>query len=484
GLLRESELFRYLDAGQDEFENVSNNFGRSTLISYLGRVNYSFDSRYLFTASWRRDGSSKFGPENKYGNFPSAAVGWNVSNEEFFSGNSIFNRMKLRGSWGSVGNERVNGNAQYSLIVPGVNAVLGENEQQVAGASFQGGGNPLLKWEETTQTNVGIDLGLFEDKLIIEADYYVKKTDDILVPLEPIGYTGIGSFRSIVYNAANVENKGFEWNVAYRDRVGDFNYRIGILGTTVQNTVTNIGQDLGADSLLVGGSLGNGQQVSRTAVGEPIGFFYGYDVIGVFQDADEIAAEASLFGQSVGDLKYRDVNNDGVINTDDRTYIGSSIPDFIYGFNVEIGYKDFTLSADFQGQIGNEIYNGKQAIRPTTLNYEDKYNDYWTGPASTETDPRPSLGGTNFVPSSYYIEDGSFFRLRTLTLNYTLSSVVTQKLKITGVNIYARATNLFTSTKYSGYSPEIGAGSAVDGVIDRGVYPITRVVTFGINAQF
>lgn len=484
GLLRESESFRYLDAGQDDFENVSNNFGRSTLISYLGRVNYSYDSRYLFTASLRRDGSSKFGPENKYGNFPSAALGWNVSNEKFFSNNYIFNRIKLRGSWGIIGNERIDGNAQYSLIVSGVNAVFGENEQQVSGASFQGGGNPLLKWEETTQVNVGVDLGLLDDKLMIEADYYVKNTNDILVPLEPIGYTGIGSFRSIVYNAANVENKGFEWNVSYRDRVGDFNYSIGVLGTTVKNTVTNIGQDLGADSLLVGGDLGNGQQVARTAVGQPIGYFYGYDVIGVFQDADQVAAEASLFGQSPGDLQYRDINNDGVINTDDRTFIGSSIPNFIYGFNIEVGYKDFTISADFQGQMGNEIYNGKQAIRSTTLNYEDKYNEYWTGAGSTETDPAPSLGGVNFTPSSYYIEDGSFFRLRTLTLNYSLSSNVTKRLKISGVNIYTRGTNLFTATNYTGYSPEIGAGSAVDGVIDRGVYPITRIITFGMNAQF
>lgn len=484
GLLRESESFRYLDAGQDEFENVSNNFGRSTLISYLGRVNYSYDSRYLFTASFRRDGSSKFGPENKYGNFPSAAVGWNLSNEEFFSDKSIFNRIKIRGSWGIIGNERIDGNAQYSLIVPGVNGVFGENEQQVPGATFQGGGNPLLKWEETTQVNVGVDLGLLEDKLTIEADYYVKNTDDILVPLEPIGYTGIGSFRSIVYNAANVENKGFEWSVSYRDRKGDFNYRIGVLGTTIQNNVTDIGQDLGADSLLVGGDLGNGQQVARTSVGRPIGYFYGYDVIGVFQDADQIAAEASLFGQSPGDLQYRDINNDGVINTDDRTFIGSSIPNFVYGFNVEVGYKDFTISADFQGQMGNEIYNGKQAVRFTTLNYEDKYNEYWTGAGSTETDPRPSLGGVNFIPSSYYIEDGSFFRLRTLTINYALPSAATQKLKVSGVNIYARATNLFTATNYTGYSPEIGASSAIDGVIDRGVYPITRVITFGINAQF
>lgn len=483
GLLREDELFWYIDAGQDDFERSSNNFRRSTLISYLGRVNYSYDSRYLFTASIRRDGSSKFGPRNKYGNFPSFALGWNVNNESFFN-IDLINRMKVRASWGIIGNEKIDGNAQYSLIVPGVNGVFGENEGQVPGATFQGGGNPNLKWEETTQTNIGIDIGMLDDKLIAEVDYYVKQTDDILVPLEPIGYTGIGSFRSIVYNAANVKNKGLEWSLNYRDRVGDISYRVGILGTTIKNEVTDIGEDLGADSLLVGGDLGNGQQVARTAVGQPIGFFYGYDVIGVFQNAEEVANSPTLFGQGVGDLKYRDVNGDGKLDARDRTYIGNSIPDLIYGFNVEVGYKNFTLSADFQGQLGNEIYNGKQAIRFTTLNYEDKYNNYWNGEGSTNSDPRPSLGGVNFLPSSYYIEDGSFLRLRTLTLNYSLPKNVTQKLKIVNSNIYARATNLFTATSFTGYSPEIGASSAVDGVIDKGVYPVTRIFMVGLNANF
>jgi TonB-linked SusC/RagA family outer membrane protein len=483
GLLREDELFWYIDAGQDDFERSSNNFKRSTLISYLGRVNYSYDSRYLFTASIRRDGSSKFGPRNKYGNFPSFALGWNVNNESFFN-IDLINRMKVRASWGIIGNEKIDGNAQYSLIVPGVNGVFGENEGQVPGATFQGGGNPNLKWEETTQTNIGIDIGMWDDKLIAEVDYYVKQTDDILVPLEPIGYTGIGSFRSIVYNAANVKNKGLEWSLNYRDRVGEISYRVGVLGTTIKNEVTDIGEDLGADSLLVGGDLGNGQQVARTAVGQPIGFFYGYDVIGVFQNAEEVANSPTLFGQDVGDLKYRDVNGDGKLDARDRTYIGNSIPDLIYGFNVEVGYKNFTLSADFQGQLGNEIYNGKQAIRFTTLNYEDKYNSYWSGEGSTNSDPRPSLGGVNFLPSSYYIEDGSFLRLRTLTLNYSLPKQLTQKLKIVNSNIYARATNLFTATSFTGYSPEIGASSAVDGVIDKGVYPVTRIFMVGLNANF
>ncbi len=482
GLLREDELFWYINAGQADFANVSNSGGRNTLISYLGRVNYSYDSRYLFTTSFRRDGSSRFGENNRYGNFPSFAVGWNVSNESFFSNEKI-NRLKLRGSWGIVGNEKI-GNGQFALIVPGVNAVFGENEAINPGVTFQGGGNPNIKWEETVQTNFGIDLGVWDDKLTAELDYYIKNTNDILVSLEPIGYTGIGSFQTIVFNAANVTNSGFEWNVNYRDKIGQFTYGVGVLGTTIKNEVTNIGQGLGADSLIVGGDLGNGQQVARTAVGSPIGFFYGYEVIGVLQNQADIESSPTLFGQNPGDLKYRDVNNDGVINALDRTIIGKSIPDLIFGFNLNIGYQNFSISADFQGQLGNDIYNGKQVIRFTTLNYEDKFNDFWSGDGSTNDDPRPSLGGNNFLPSSYYIEDGSFLRLRTLTLNYSLDNRLLKRLKLASTNIYLRATNLFTATKFTGYSPEIGIGNATNGAIDRGVYPITKAFSAGFNVNF
>ena len=405
-------------------------------------------------------------------------------NEAFFPSGTIFNIVKLRASWGVIGNEKINGDAQYSLITPGANAVFGQNEGIASGVTFSGGGNPNLKWEETKQTNVGIDLGLWEDKLIAEFDYYIKKTDDILVPLEPIGYTGIGAFRSIFFNAANVENKGFEWNVTYRDRIGAVSYSVGVLGTTVKNNVTDIGQGFGADSLLIGGDLGNGQQVARTAVGNPIGFFYGYEVEGVFQNEAELASSPTLFGQDVGDLKYKDVNGDGMLNAADRTFIGKSIPDLIFGFSFSVGYKNFTLSGDLQGQSGLKIYNGKQAIRFTTLNYEDKYNNYWRGEGTTNEHPRPSLGGVNFIPSTYYVEDGSYLRLRTLTLNYELPAAFLRKIKVSHSNVYLRATNLFTFTKFTGYSPEIGAGSAVDGVIDRGVYPVTKIYTIGFHLNF
>lgn len=484
GLLREDPLFWYLDTGITDLNRVNNNGFRNTLLSYLGRVVYSYDSRYLLTASFRRDGSSKFGPNNKYGNFPSIAVGWNVSNEKNINLPDAINRLKARASYGIIGNEKINGNAQYALISSGYNAVLGINEDLLPGATFNGGGNPNLKWEETTQFNVGVDVGLWNDKLTAEVDYYVKNTSDILVPLQPIGYTGIGSFRSIFYNAADVQNKGLEWSVNYRNNYNQWRYKVGVIGTTIKNVVTDIGQGLGADSLLVGGDLGNGQQIARTAVGRPIGYFFGYQVEGVFQNQNELESLPALFGQTVGDLRYKDVNKDGRITSADRTVIGSAIPDVIYGFSAEIGRGAFTLSADFQGQIGGDIYNGKQAVRFATLNYESKFVNAWNGEGSTNEHFKASQGGNNFLPSSYFVEDGSFLRLRTLTLNYSMSSKLCNKMKLTNANIYIRGVNLFTITKFTGYSPEIGAGNATDGVIDRGIYPITRVMTVGFNTNF
>lgn len=483
-LLREDPSFWYLNAGEDEFEVASNGSSRNTLLSYLGRANYSYDGRYLFTATFRRDGSSKFGVNNRYGNFTSYAVGWNLSNESFFPENNLFSNVKLRASYGSIGNERIPGDAQYSLISSGQNAVFGDygNGTIYPGASYSSGGNPFLKWEQTQQTDIGVEFGLFENRILAEIDYYYKRTNDILVNLEPIGYTGIGSFQSIFYNAADVQNQGFDWNLTYRsDASKEFTYELGFLGSTVSNRVLDLGQGIGADSLLVGGDLGNGQRVSRSSVGQPIGYFYGYQVEGVFQNQAELESSPVLFGQAVGDLKYTDINGDGKIDGKDRTRIGNSIPSFIFGFNASASYRNLSLSADIQGQTGNDIYNGKQAVRFALLNYEEKYNDRWTGEGSTNEHFIASPGGTNFTPSSYFVEDGSFIRLRNLTLSYDLSQRLLDQLKINNARFYIRGTNLLTLTRFTGYSPDIGAGNATSGVIDLGSYPITRVFSFGFN---
>ena len=479
-LLREDELFWYLNGGDVNGENrsVGNSGGHSALTSYLFRVNYSLRDKYLVTATGRRDASSSFGRNNRSGFFPSVALGWNVHEEAFFSSSRILNTLKVRTSWGIVGNEKIDFLKQYSTISQGgFGAVF--NDQIYPGATFNTAGNPNLKWEETSQFNVGLNFEALESKLTGELDYYVKDTDGILVDLRPPGYLGLGSFETITQNAANVQNSGFEFNFLWRDKIGEIDYSFGINGSTIKNEVTGLG-DVGADSVLIGGDLGNGLTVARTVVGESIGFFYGYKVIGVFQNAAELNDKPRLFNQGIGDFIYEDVNGDGVLTADDRTKIGNAIPSFIYGFNASVAYKGINVLLNFQGQVGNDIFNGKQLFRFTQLNMEDKFLDRWNGEGSSNTDPKASNSAVNFNPSTYFLENGSFLRLRTVTISYDLPVFS----NIGSFRVYVRGTNLFTATKFTGYSPDIGGRQATDGVIDNGRYPTTKVFSVGMNLNF
>lgn len=479
-LLREDPLFWYIDATSEEAgsRRVSNGASESSMLSALFRINYALMDKYLMTVSVRRDGSSNFGANNRYGVFPSVALGWNLSEEAFFPKNSLVEGLKIRASWGIIGNEKIPGNDQYSTI--GVNergAVFGVEESLNSGASFTSAGNPELRWEETRQTNIGANIDMLQGRLSAETDYYIRTTSDILVNLSPAGYFGVDG--DIRFNAATVRNKGLEFNINWQDQIGDFTYGAGVLGSFVSNEVIDLAQNIGADSILTGGDLGNGQRVARTVVGQPIGFFYGYDVIGVFQNEDQLNELPRLSTQRVGDLIYRDANGDGRLNEADRVILGNSLPDFLYGFSANVGYKGFGVSLDFQGQSGVDIYNGKQVVTFSLTNYEDKFLNRWTEESPSNVNPKASQGGVNYQPSNYFIEDGSFLRLRTVTLSYNFSDQIPFGLKL-----YLRANNLATWTDYSGYSPDIASGSPLDGVIDRGVYPVTRVFSAGMNLTF
>lgn len=485
-LLAENESLWYLNAGSGENQQNANGAGQGALTSILFRANYTYNERYLLTATFRRDGSSKFGANNRYANFPAFALGWNIWKESFFPTESPLNHLKLRTSWGINGNEKIGGEDQYSRIGAGIDGVFGENEAINAGASFSGQpGNPDLRWERTTEYDIGLEFGLFESRLTGEVDYYNRLTDDILVNLDLPGYAGAGAYVRKRFNAADVQNSGVEFVMNWEDEIGDITYGVGVNGNTIKNEVKGLGEDIpGAGTQIVGGDLGNGQRVTLTEVGQPIGSFYGYKVIGVFQDADQLASTPHLAQQGVGDFIYQD-NGDGILNSDDRTFIGSWIPDFVYGFNANIGYKGLNLALDFAGQKGNKIYNGKQAIRFGTLNFEDKFLDGWTGSGTTNTDPKPSVGGINYQLSDYFLEDASFFKLRTVTLTYSLPTTIVSKIKIKSASIFVRGTNLWISTKYTGYTPEIGSGnSALGGIIDLGVYPTTKVISGGLNLTF
>ncbi|MBC8173848.1 MAG: SusC/RagA family TonB-linked outer membrane protein, partial [Chitinophagales bacterium] len=489
-LIGEDPALWYLQTGDIQYLTASNKsqYGNepeiTALLSYLGRVNYTFNNRYLFTASVRRDGSSKFGANNQWGVFPSVAVGWNIINEAFMTSSDIFSNLKIRASWGIIGNEKIFYLRQFSLVTNNQNAVFGSGEDLVQGSTYGSTGNPDLKWESTTQTDIGLELGLFNDKLTGEFDFYNKITDGILVDLITPGHLGNGPFATQTFNAAKVLNRGFEFNLAWNHQVGKVRYRVGFLGSPVHNEVLELGAAEGIGSFIASGSLGNGQLVTRTVVGESIGSFYGYEVIGVFQNEAELTSSATIAGQQVGDLKYADLNGDGIIDDLDRTFIGSYIPDFSYGFNANVSYDNFSISIDFSGQYGNEIYNGKNAVRPDLYNFEGVVVDHWDGEGSSNTEPRPTSGGTNYEPSDYFIQDGSFLRLRSTTIAYAFPVKLLTDMKITKANVYIRGTNLITFSDYTGYTPEIAAETALASGIDLGVYPITSVYSIGIDLTF
>ncbi len=482
-LIRDNREFWYVFVNDNPRNNLSNSALTTALASYLARINYAFKDRYLLTATYRIDGSSKFGRNNLYGHFPSLALGWLISEEQFLQDIELLSRLKIRGSWGRVGNEKIPPYDRLALVNTGLFAVFNEQLQQ--GSTLGLTANPNLRWETTAQTDIGIELGLWDEKFTLELDYYRRLTTDILVDLTTPGHTGNGAFTRIRTNAASVINRGFELSGLYSGiGKGGFSYKIGANFTTVKNVVTKLGADKGSDSFITSGSLGNGQNVTRTEVGKQIGSFYGYKVIGVFQNTNELANSPTLPGQQVGDLKFADLNGDGKITDADRTHLGSAIPDGYYGFYFEVAYKGIDFSADFQGMFGNEIYNGKKAVRPDIYNFEASVRNRWISEGSSNSEPRITNGGPNFQPSSYFVEKGDFFRLRTLSLGYTIPKKIATKINISQIKAYLRATNLFTKFRFSGYSPDILGAGVLDAGIDLGVYPIGRIFSMGINFSF
>ncbi|MCK9422884.1 MAG: TonB-dependent receptor [Bacteroidales bacterium] len=464
-------------------EQVDNNLYYS-MISFLFRVNYVFNKRYILTATFRSDGSSKFAQNNRYANFPSFALGWNVSQEKFMQNIKWLNKLKLRGSWGKLGNDKIPYWDRYARVESNILAIFGINNDPNTGASYGINGNPNLKWEVTTQTDVGLEFGLFDSRLTAEFDYYNKKTNDILVLLSTPGYLGNGAGAKVRFNAASVVNRGFEFNLGWRDQVGKFKYYVGVLGTTIHNEVLSIGGNSGVDSVLIGGYLGNGVPVTQSQVGLPIGAFYGYQTDGVFQSQAELNAYPHNSQAGVGDLRFVDVNGDGKIDGLDRTYIGNPIPKFIFGFNFGFEIYGLDFSVNVQGQTGNKIFNGKEVVRPDPYNFESHVLNRWTGPGTSNTEPRPSFGGYNYTPSDHFIQDGSFLRIRNLVLGYTLPTSWSTKIYMQKFRIYVKADNLYTLTKYTGYTPEIGSSDVLSAGIDNGIYPITAVYSIGINLNF
>lgn len=481
-LVGDAEEFFYLNAGDSETQTNYNGASEEKYYSYLFRLNYGFKDRYLLTASLRRDGSSKFGSERRFGNFSSVALAWRIIEEPFMKSQDLFSNLKLRLSWGVLGNDKIPYTAAIPTVTSNLNAVFGVNENLLFGATPTRLANTRLQWEETSTIDVGMDIGVLKNRLTLEIDYYLRKTDEIILPVPIPDY--VGSEGDPYVNAADVENKGLEFTLNWRERIGKVAYNIGAIGSFNKNKVLSLGSD--NNEALIGGGVSGGATATRSEIGLPIGAFYGYQVAGIYQNEADVLNFPSRGDEKPGDLRFVDTNGDGVISTDDRVYLGSPIPDFVYGFNGGFEVAGIDFSIDFAGVRGNKIYNAKKMARFFGVtNFETSFLDRWNGEGTSNTEPRVTNGGyPNYAVSDRFLEDGSFLRLRSITLGYTLPSNLLKKVKISNLRIYGSATNPFTWSDFSGYSPEVTSENAIDNGIDRGIYPISKVFTVGVNASF
>ncbi|PWJ40798.1 SusC/RagA family TonB-linked outer membrane protein [Sediminitomix flava] len=472
----------YLSAATDGM-NVSGSASELRMESYLGRINYKFLDRYKITASFRADGSSRFAEGNKWSYFPSFAAGWDLSKESFLADKEWLDNLSLRAGWGQIGNNNI-GRYPYQVTMNGDNQyryLFGAGEQRYQGYYVSGMRDASIQWETAESTNIGVDISALDGRLQATAEWYNKNTNDMLLSV-PIPYY-YGYEGGPTSNVGSVNNKGFELSAEWNDEIGsDFRYSISGNFTTYQNEVTSLGD---GEPMTTGGYyLGN---ASRNEVGYPIGYFFGFKTDGVFQTQEEIDNYAVQQGEAneglqPGDQKFVDVNGDGVVNDDDKTFLGSPIPDFTYGLNLSASYKGFELAVFFQGSEGNKIFNGMKThlIRFDATNKHRELLNSWT-PENTNTDiPRLSGNDVNntFRTSDRYVEDGSYLRLKNLTFAYNLPSSLLSKAKLQSAKLYFSAQNLWTMTDYTGADPENGISG-----LDIGTYPVARTFTFGLKLK-
>lgn len=470
---------------------ASGYYATSTLNSYFGRVFYSFDNRYMITANIRWDGSSKFADGNRWGYFPSVSAGWNFSEESFMKNLEWLSQGKLRAAWGEIGNQTISSGAYMNTFGNGSYYLFGNPYQTNLYAGRTQVGNPDLKWETTRQLDFGLDLAFFQGSLRATFDYFDRQTSDMLVQV-PVP-SSLGFPNTPWMNAGSVSNKGFEVTLGYDGKIGnDFQYHINGNVSTYKNKVKSLGS--GANIPGKGIHLGY-FSYTMTEPGQPIGYFYGYKTDGVFQTQEEIDNYKNN-GQMVmpnakpGDLKFQDLNKDGKLDDEDRTMTGNPHPDFTFGLTLGAEWKGFDISAFFQGSVGNDILNIlKYDIYSGTGWYnapKDILTTYWNGPGSTnENFAIDADSRMNLEMSDWYVENGSYVRLKNLTIGYTLPSEWTKKITINNLRFFVAAQNLFTITSYSGLDPEIGEinNSPLYKGCDMGFYPQPRTFMFGLSLK-
>ncbi|MBL7968620.1 MAG: TonB-dependent receptor [Prolixibacteraceae bacterium] len=478
----------YIDNATDpESASVGGGYSEHTVASLFGRLNYDLMDRYMLTATIRRDGSSRFGSENKYGYFPSVAAGWVISREDFLSNVSGVDLLKLRASWGQNGSENI-GNFGYTSIIGNQNIYyFGDSKTQYNGTQPTRIANPSLKWETSEQTNIGLDFATMESSLRVTLDYYVKTTKDWLVTA-PVPMLVGNSAPTI--NGGSVRNSGFEGEVSYKKQFRKLFFNASINGAYNKNEVLDIRN---SEKRLQGGDGGFGQSgVLFAEVGTPMGVFYGVKTDGIFQTTEEIAAYVNSTGGKIqpnakpGDIKFIDANGDGKITDADRVELGSPYPDFTGGLNLNLEYKGFDMNMFVYAALGQEVYDATRRYDMNGTNYRADWLNRWTGPGTSNYYPRVTFVDDNQnmkTVSDFFVHDGSFVRLRNITLGYTLPKSVTDYMKIKNIRFYVSAENLLTFTSYKGYDPEIGGGVFSNG-IDHGIYPQARTVLGGVNITF
>ena len=455
--------------------NGSTQWERST-VSVLARVLYNYKGKYLFNGSYRRDGSSAFSyTGNQWQNFYSVGLGWLMSEEAWMKDITWLDMLKLKGSWGTLGNQNLDrAYPAEPLLTNAYSAVFGTPSAIYPGYQLAYLPNPKLRWEKVEAWEAGAEANFLRNRLHFEGVYYKKKTKDLLAEVPGISGTvpGIG-------NLGSIENSGVELALSWRDRIGDWNYNIGMNLATIKNKVLSLVQE--GYSIIAGD-----KQQSYTMAGYPIGYFYGYKVEGVYQTQEEIehSPKNTLATVTPGDLKFRDVNGDGEITTADRTMIGNPTPDVTYGFTLGLGYKNWELAVDMMGQGGNQIYRTWDNYNWSQFNFMEQRMDRWHGEGTSNTQPLLNTKHTiNNLNSEYYIEDGSFFRIRNVSLAYNFDKALISKIGMQALKLYVNIQNLKTWKHNTGYTPELG-GSAIAFGVDDGSYPMPAIYTFGFNLTF
>ena len=471
----------------------SNGWGRwnsipYSILSYFGRVSYNFDERFLAQATVRRDASSHFGPNNKWGTFPSASLGWNMKNEEFLKYNTVISMAKIRASWGINGKDNLSDFLYAVYAQSGNNYVFGSGangtESINIGVKASGLANPNAKWEQSIQTDFGVDLGLWGNQFTATVDYYIKDASGMLMEMQVPTYAGDSAPTG---NVGTMRNSGVEIDLGYRGAAGDFNYGVKANASYNVNKLTKLADDA---SYITTSSHKIGT-LTRGDVGEVFPYFWGWKTDGVFQNWDEVNSYVNKDGNLIqpnaqpGDFRWKDINGDGVINDSDRTKLGKGIPDWTFGLTITMDWKGIDFSMLLQGQAGAQTLNVTRRTDLYYINLPKTILNRWTGEGSTNKYPRFAFDSANenYRVSDYWMEDASFLRARNIQLGYTLPSNITKKVFISRLRFYAQVENAFTLTKYSGCDPEVSGGFREVGV-DRGVYPQNRTVTFGLNLTF